>query len=58
MKQRIAAVLALATAVGMAAAPAAAVAEELPYRITDTLTGSLLPQEIVRAAVPFDGRYA
>ena len=56
MKQRIA-ILALAGAMGLVAASAAA-AEELPYRITDTLTGSLLPQEIVRAAVPFDGRYA
>ena len=56
MKHRIT-ILALSGALGLVAAFAAA-AEELPYRLTDTLTGSMLPQEIVRAAVPFDGRYA
>lgn len=39
------------------AAGATASADELPYRITDTLVGSMIPQEIIRAAVPFDGRY-
>ena len=55
MKHPIA-ILALAGLLGLAAA--AASASELPYRITDTITGSLLPQEIIRAAVPFDGRYS
>ena len=56
MKHRIA-VLALASAMALVAGPAAA-AEELPYRITDILTGSLVPQDIIRSAAPFDGRYA
>lgn len=56
MKHRIA-VLALAALTGLIAG-SAAVADELPYRITDTLVGSMLPQEIIRAAVPFDGSYA
>ena len=56
MRHRIA-VLALASAVALVAG-AAASAEELPYRLTDTLTGSLLPQDVVRSAAPFDGRYS
>ena len=56
MKHRIA-VLALAALAGVLAG-SAAMADELPYRITDTLVGSMLPQEIIRAAVPFDGSYA
>ena len=55
MKHRIA-VLALAALAGLLAG-SAAMADELPYRITDTLVGSMLPQEIIRAAVPFDARY-
>jgi len=55
MKHRIA-VLALSAITGLLAG-SAAVADELPYRITDILVGSMLPQEIIRAAVPFDGRY-
>jgi hypothetical protein len=55
MKHRIA-VLALAALTGLLAG-SAAMADELPYRITDTLVGSMLPQEIIRAAVPFDARY-
>lgn len=49
-------ILALAGAMGLAAG-SAAMADELPYRITDTLVGSMLPQDIIRAPVPFDGRY-
>ena len=56
MKHRIA-VLALAALAGLLAG-SAAMADELPYRITDTLVGSMLPQEIIRAAVPFDSNYA
>ena len=56
MKHRIT-VPALFGALGLVAAFAAG-AQELPYRLTDTLTGSMLPQEIVRGAVPFDGSYA
>lgn len=56
MKHRIA-ILALAGATALAAG-AAACAEELPYRISDTITGSLVPQEIIRSAAPFDGRYS
>ena len=55
MKHRIA-ILALAGTLVLAAGAAAAA--ELPYHINDTITGSNLPQEIIRAAVPFDGRYA
>ena len=49
-------ILALAGALGLAAG-SAALAGELPYRITDTLVGSMLPQDIIRAPVPFDARY-
>lgn len=49
-------ILALAGAMGLAAG-SAALADDLPYRITDTLVGSMLPQDIIRAPVPFDGRY-
>jgi hypothetical protein len=50
-------VLALAGAIGLAAGSAAP-ADPLPYRISDTLVGSMLPQDIIRAPVPFDARYA
>ncbi len=33
-------------------------AERMPYRITDNITGSLVPQDIILSASPFDGRYA
>ena len=56
MRHRIT-VLALAAIAGLLSG-SAATADELPYRITDTLVGSMLPQEIIRAAVPFDGSYA
>jgi len=36
---------------------AAAGADEMPYRITDNITGSLVPQAIILSAAPFDGRY-
>src|SRR5471032_2259724 len=49
-------ILALASAMGLAAG-SAAMAQELPYRVTDITVGSMLPQDIIRAAVPFDGRY-
>ncbi len=49
-------ILALAGALGLAAG-SAALAEEFPYRITDTLVGSMLPQGIIRAPIPFDARY-
>ena len=49
-------ILALAGALGLAAG-SAALAEDLPYRITDTLVGSMIPQDIIRAPVPFDARY-
>ncbi len=55
MRHRIA-VLALAATTGLLAG-SAAMAQDLPYRITDVLVGSMLPQDIIRAAVPFDGRY-
>ena len=50
-------ILALAGAIGLAAA-SAALADQPSYRISDTLVGSMLPQDIIRAPVPFDGRYA
>ena len=53
MNHRIA-VLALAAFALVAGAPAGA--EELPYRISDVITGSLVPQDIIRSATPFDGR--
>ena len=40
------------------AASATARADELPYSFTDTLVGSMIPQEIIRSPLPFDGRYA
>lgn len=49
-------ILALAGAVGLAAG-SAALAEQLPYRLSDILVGSMLPQDIIRAPVPFDARY-
>ena len=47
------AIFALAGAASLAAVAAA----DMPYRLTATITGSLLPQEIVRSSMPFDGRY-
>ena len=55
MNNRIVA-LGLAGAMALVAG-AAASAEELPYRISDVITGSLVPQDIIRSAAPFDGRY-
>ena len=49
-------ILALAGAFGLAAGCAAS-ADEMSYRITDTLVGSMIPQDIILAPVPFDGRY-
>ena len=49
-------ILALAGALGLAAGSAAS-AEDLPYRLTDTLVGSMIPQDVIRAPVPFDARY-
>jgi hypothetical protein len=55
MKHRFA-ILALTATIGLGAV-STAMADGLPYRITDTLVGSMIPQDIIRAAVPFDGRY-
>ena len=33
-------------------------AERMPYRITDSITVSLVPQVIILSPLPFDGRYA
>ena len=33
-------------------------AERMPYRITDSITGSLVPQAIILSPLPFDGRFA
>jgi len=35
-----------------------AAAQEMPYRITDTIVGSVLPQEIIRSSAPIEGRYS
>lgn len=51
------AILTLAGAMALVSGFAAR-AETMPYRYTDNVTGSLVPQEILRSAVPFDGRYA
>ena len=50
-------ILALAGATALAAA-SAALADQPTYRISDTLVGSMLPQDIIRAPVPFDARYS
>lgn len=50
-------ILALAGALGLAGA-SAALADDLPYRISDTLVGSMIPQDVIRGPVPFDSRYA
>jgi len=55
MKHHIA-ILALAGAAGLLAGSAAH-ADEMRYHLADTLTGSMLPQEIMRSALPFDSRY-
>jgi len=56
MTHRIA-ILAFAGAMALAAGFSAH-AERMPYRITDSITGSLVPQDIILSALPFDGRYA
>jgi hypothetical protein len=56
MKHRIA-ILVLAGVMALVAGSAAS-AEELPYQISDTVTGSMVPQQIIRSAAPFDGRYS
>jgi hypothetical protein len=48
--------LAAASAIALAAGPAAA--QEMRYRITDTIVGSILPQEIIRSSAPIEGRYS
>lgn len=48
--------LALATACAMTAG--SAMAQQLPYRITDTIVGSVIPQDIIRSSTPIGGRYS
>ena len=55
MKHRIVP-LALASAMALAAGSAAA--QDMPYRITDTIVGSVLPQDIIRSSAPIQGRYS
>ncbi len=55
MKHRI---VALALATGIALIAGSAAAQEMHYRITDTIVGSVLPQDIIRSAEPIDGRYS
>ncbi len=55
MKHRIVP-LALATAIALIAGSVAA--QEMHYRITDTIVGSVLPQDIIRSSEPIDGRYS
>jgi hypothetical protein len=52
--------LALAAASALAAATAAQAAapDAAYYRVTDTLVGSYLPQDIITGPLPFDGTYA
>jgi hypothetical protein len=57
MTYRIA-ILALAGAMTFFAGATATASEQMPYRITDAITGSLVPQDIILPAAPFDGRYA
>lgn len=57
MTHRIA-ILALAGAVTLFGGSTAKASEQLPYRMTDTITGSMVPQDIILSAAPFDGRYA
>jgi hypothetical protein len=47
--------LALALATALIAGPLAA--QELPFRVTDILTGSNLPQVILQSSAPVAGRY-
>lgn len=42
----------------MNAVAGSAAAQEMPYRITDTIVGSVLPQEIIRSSAPIEGRYS
>ena len=45
----------LALAAALIAGPLAA--QELPFRVTDILTGSNLPQVILQSSAPVAGRY-
>lgn len=56
MTARIAA-FALAGAIAVAGPPTRAADSPTTYRLTDTVTGSLVPQDIVLSTTPFDGRY-
>ena len=48
--------LAVAVAAALGAGPLAA--QEMPYRVTDILTGSNLPQVVLQSSTPVAGRYA
>ena len=48
--------LAPACAAALIAGPVAA--QEMPYHISDTIVGSVLPQEIIRSSAPIAGRYS
>jgi hypothetical protein len=48
----------IAAAGAMALSAVAAAAQEMPYRITDTIVGSVLPQAIIRSSAPIEGRYS
>jgi len=48
---------ALAAMLVSAVAMAEGAAVDQPYRVTDTVLGSMLPQDIIRSALPFDARY-
>ena len=54
MKHRLA-LLALASAAVLASGPASA--QDMRYHVTDIITGSVLPQEIIRSSAPIAGRY-
>jgi hypothetical protein len=55
MKSRI---VPLALAAACAVAAGSAMAQQLPYRITDTIVGSVIPQDIIRSSAPIEGRYS
>ncbi len=57
MTHRIA-ILTLAGAMTFVAGSTAKASEQMPYRMTDTVTGTLVPQDIILSPLPFDGRYA
>ena len=48
--------IALASAAALIAGPVAA--QQLPYRMTDTIVGSAIPQDIIRSSAPIEGRYS